>query len=307
MTIEVTTAAPSLASRAIVVFLNLSGLKNRQFNPLNWTGPRAKPRKVDAFEPPRSLPDSVAVERASFEGWPVYTLTPRGVSNGALLYLHGGAYAVEILAVHWTFLGKLANATGRSIIVPVYPLTPEHTHADIFPRLTRLYQQFAASASPIAVAGDSAGGGMALALVQSLPAGVPRPTDLILLSPWLDGSMSNPDIARVAPRDPLLRVDHVTQLGRLYAGADEPVTPEVSPINGPVNDLGNVVIYSGSREILNPDAHRFLAIATQAGATVTLREFTGMIHDWVLLPIPEAKTVLSQIVTDLGHSRVTSD
>ena len=300
MTIEITPGSPSLASRAIVLLLNLSGLKNRQFNPLNWTGPKAKPRKVDAFIPPASLSNAVLVERSSFEGWPVYTLTPPGGgTKGSLLYLHGGAYAVEILSAHWAFLGKLAVATNRAITVPIYPLAPEHTHADVFPTLTRLYRQFAKSETLLAVAGDSAGGGMALALVQSLPPDVRRPRDLILLSPWLDATMNNPDIATVAPTDPLLSVDHVTQLGRLYAGTDDPSVPTASPINGSLNDLGNVVIYSGTREILNPDARRFVAKATSAGVKVTLLESPGMIHDWVLLPIPESKATLADVVARL--------
>jgi monoterpene epsilon-lactone hydrolase len=300
MTIEITPGNPSLTSRAIVLLMNLSGLKKRQFNPLNWTGPKAKPRKPDAFVPPSSLSNAVTVERSSFEDWPVYTLTPPGGgSSGSLLYLHGGAYAAEILSSHWAFLGKLAVATNRTITVPIYPLAPEHTHVDVFPTLTRLYREFAAGKTLLAVAGDSAGGGMALALIQSLPPDIRRPRDLILLSPWLDATMSNPDIAAVAPTDPLLSLDHVTELGRLYAGTDDTSVPTVSPINGPLDRLGNVTVYSGTREILNPDARRFVAKATNAGAKVTLRESPGMIHDWALLPIPEAKATLADVVARL--------
>jgi monoterpene epsilon-lactone hydrolase len=200
--------------------------------------------------------------------------------------------------VHWNLIGRLAELTDRTVTVPIYPLIPEHSYHDVFPTLLRLYQQAAADqdVDRLAVIGDSAGAGMALALVQSLPAGIPRPGDLILLSPWLDATMTNPDIIAIAPRDPLLNAAHLKTLGHLYALPDPPSVPWVSPINGPLDDLGRVTVFTGTRDVLNPDAQRLKRLAAEHGTGIVLREYPGMFHDWVLTPIPEAKRVITEIV-----------
>ncbi|MGW4467277.1 alpha/beta hydrolase [Micromonospora sp. NBC_01796] len=292
----------SISSRILTVSLTLAGVKRWQFAPKRFIGASAPPRDPNGHRPP--ILRHVTVERQDFENWPTYVVTPvSGGDAGQILYLHGGAYATEIGAGHWNLVARLAERTNRTVTVPIYPLTPEYGHRDVFPTLQRLYRRVAAlgAADRLAVVGDSAGAGMALALVQSLPVGEARPGDLVLLSPWLDATMTNPDIPAIAPRDPLLKPAHLRSLGHLYALPDLPSVAEVSPINGPLRDLGRVTLFTGTRDVLNPDARRLRQLAADQGTDIVLREYPGMLHDWVLTPIPEARRVIAEIAEVLGQ------
>jgi acetyl esterase/lipase len=301
---------PSITSQALAAALTAAGLKGRQFSPARFAGPSARARKPGAHQPPKSVTRHVTVTRRDFEAWPVYTVTPRGGGPaGTILYLHGGAYVAQISAPHWRFIARLAGRVGRTVTVPVYPLAPEHTYHDVFPVLLRLYAQAAAGQDPgrLAVMGDSAGAGMALALVQSLPEASPRPGDLILLSPWLDATMTNPGIAAIAPRDPLLNTGHLKALAVMYARPDPPSVPQVSPVNGPLGNLGRVILFTGTRDVFNPDAHRLAELAAGQGTAIDLREYDGMFHDWMLTPVPEARAVMTEIAGILTSPAGTRD
>jgi epsilon-lactone hydrolase len=297
---------PSVTSRAVAAVLPLTGLKGRVLNPAQFAGPSAKPRKPGAHRPPKSVARHVAIATREVEGWPVYAVTPQaGGAEGGILYLHGGGYVKEILPATWRFIGRLAENTGRTVTVPIYPLAPEHTYRDVFPTLLTVYEQAAAGqdADRFAVIGDSAGAGMALALVQSLPDTSARCGDLILLSPWLDATMTNPGIAAVDRRDLALNTEHLKALGIMYARPDPPSVPQVSPINGPMGDLGRVTLFTGTRDVLNPDARRLRELAAAAGVDIAFREYEGMLHNWMLAPVlPEARAVLKEIAAALSRN-----
>ena len=294
---------PSITSQILTAGLRVARVKHRLFSPQRYAGPSAKPRKPDAHRPPRSLTRRTMITQRDFEGWPNYLLTPsRGGAAGHILYLHGGAYAEQINAFQWKFIARLAQRADRTVTVAIYPLTPEHTHRDVFPTLQCLYTEITTEHDPArtAVMGDSAGGAIALALVQSLPPESPRPADLILLSPGLDATLSNPGIPGIADRDPLINAVDVATLNAWYAAPDDPAIPEVSPINGPLNNLGRVSLFTGTRDVLNPDAHRLQHLAAQQGSDIALHEYADMVHDWMLLPIPEGRRALNEIADILN-------
>jgi acetyl esterase/lipase len=237
----------------------------------------------------------VRAARGEIAGWPCYEIRPRsGSPSGRVLYMHGGGYVRQAEPWHWPFLRRLADRSGKAITVPVYPLAPEHTHREVLPTLLEVYARLA---SPdLALAGDSAGGGMALALAQALAAkGLPQPSAIVLLCPWLDVTMSNLAIAEVDARDPILCVEDLVLHGRAYAGSDDPATPAVSPINGPLEGLAPLTVFAGSREVVMPDARLFRDIAAQRGVAVDYRESEGMVHDWFLFPLPEANQTIAEI------------
>jgi acetyl esterase/lipase len=287
----------SLSGRAVAGLLDFLRVRDRVLDPARFTGPSARPRKPDAHRPPRSLSRKADVRRADFDGWPCYILTPHGAHGpGHILFLHGGAYAHQMSVLHWRLVARVAERTGHSVTIPIYPLTPEHSHREVFPTLGRLYSRLVAEhgAGQLTVLGDSAGGGMALALVQTLPT-EQAPARLVLLSPWLDATMDNPAIAAVAARDPLLSVPHLRALGECYAGPDSATVPTVSPINGPIGTVRQVSLFTGTRDVLNPDAHRFRELALAHGVAVGFFEYEGMIHDWLLLPLPESRKAIGEL------------
>ncbi|QHC54523.1 acetyl esterase/lipase [Rathayibacter tanaceti] len=289
-----TPAAPSLRSRLLATVIGLSGTREKQFDPSRFTGTPSTPAQ---YGPPRSVRRSTRVTETEVGGWPVLRISPPAETAGPVLYLHGGAWAAEIRAGHWTFLATLARLTGRAFVVPIYPLVPRATHADHLPVLTSLWSSITAT-SPAALMGDSAGATIALNLLRALPEGAARPESTILLSPTLDLTVSHPGIAAVAPRDPLLKAEHLRALAALYAGEDGVNSPAVNPMASDLAGLGSVTVFTGTRDILNPDAHRFAErAATAPGTSVDVIESPGMMHDWMLMPLPEAAATTTRIAS----------
>ncbi|TDC30429.1 alpha/beta hydrolase [Micromonospora sp. 15K316] len=252
-----------------------------------------------------SLPRQPTVDESQFEGWPVHTVLPGpGDARGHVLYLHGGGYVSPPQPAHWNLIAELAGRTGRTFVVPDFPLAPEHTHRDVFPTLRRLHEQLSngGDMDTFAVMGDSTGATMSLALVQSLPPGQPRPRDLILMSPWLDATLTNPEIRLIEPHDPMSSTESLSRFARWWAGRDDLATPQLSPINGPLEHLGRVAILAGTNDILTPDARRLAQLAAGApGTDMTLYEYPDMTHAFMLLRSgAETDAVLAEITRRLG-------
>ncbi|WP_454726363.1 MULTISPECIES: alpha/beta hydrolase [Cupriavidus] len=258
-------------------------------------------RKAGRAEPsPKLLArhevSSQAVPGVDFE---VYTVRPRGAGSGRhILYLHGGGYVFDILSQHWDFVGKLVDALGATVTVPVYPLAPEHTHREVFGGLMPLYAQLVRDHAPasLTLMGDSAGGGMALALAQrARDAGLPAAGALVLLSPFLDAGAGNPGIDAIEPLDLMLSRPGCIECGRLYAGGDPVTLPQVSPIHGTLQGLPPTTLFIGTHDILLPDCRLFREKAQQQGLPLRYYEYDGMFHAWMLLPMPEATAAFAQI------------
>ncbi|MGO4329423.1 alpha/beta hydrolase [Cupriavidus sp. 2TAF22] len=273
-------------------------------------------RKAGRAEPSARLlarheVSSEAIAGVDFE---VYTVRPRGAGSGRrILYLHGGGYVFDIVSQHWEFVGKLVDELGATVIVPIYPLAPEHTHREVFAGLMPLYERLVHGHDPagLTVMGDSAGGGMALALAQlARDAGLALPGRLVLLSPFLDAGGSNPGIDAIEPLDLMLSRPGGIECGRVYAG-DDPVTlAQVSPINGSLQGLPPTTLFIGTHDILLPDCRLFRELARQQGLPLRYFEYEGMFHVWMLLPMPEADAAFAQILAaveagDPRHARDT--
>ncbi|MDA1362488.1 alpha/beta hydrolase [Glycomyces luteolus] len=219
----------------------------------------------------------------------------------ALIYLHGGAYIHEITRRHWHFISRLADA-GRRVDVPLYGLAPQHVYREAFPLVTDVHRNLLDRYPPESItwAGDSAGGGLALAVTQTLPGtGLPMAARLILLSPWLDITLSNPRIRQIEQRDPWLSRAGLIEAGRAWAGGDDPHDPRLSPINGPMAGLPPIDLYIGTADIFDPDARRLREQAEQAGTTIRLTEVEGAFHVYALAPVPEARVSTRAILAAL--------
>lgn len=157
----------------------------------------------------------------------------------------------------------------------------------------------------VTLAGDSAGGGLALAVAQTLrDRGIGAPS-LLLIAPWLDATMTDPRIDPAATRDPVLSVPRLVRAGELYAGALPTSDPRVSPVNGSMAGLGPMTVLVGTRDLLVWDARRLHAAAVEAGVPIDYHEADGLIHVWPILPLPEARRVrplLGQAVRGENHA-----
>ncbi|MCU1480305.1 MAG: hypothetical protein JWQ19_1091 [Subtercola sp.] len=253
-----------------------------------------------------------------------------GASGAELIYTHGGAYVNPILAAHWRILATLVATSGVSVTVPLYALAPEHHVDEVYPLLDALYEQALARSSDsrtrnsggdpgdsqaptvgghdtgdsapataphptggsrVFLGGDSAGGGLALGQALRLrDAGRPAPAALILLSPWVDVTMTNPAIPATAPLDHMLGAGGLAEAGRLWAGETDVRSPLVSPLFGALDGLPPVYTYQGDHDILVADAKKLTRGIRSAGGQAELRLYRGAIHVFVGAPwTPEAR------------------
>ena len=150
--------------------------------------------------------------------------------------------------------------------------------------------------------GDSAGGNLALSLVvQATANGVPRPAGLVLLSPCLDASLSDPAITALDHTDPIVPAHGAAELARMYAGTLDTHDPVVSPLFADLNGLPPIALFTGTHEILNSDARRFRQRADHSGVPLSWHEYPAMLHVWPLFPIPEARRALDEIAAFVAN------
>ncbi len=222
-----------------------------------------------------------------------------------IIYLHGGAYVQQPLLPHWTFLDMLGRKTAAEIIVPLYPKAPVHTVEETLAKLEDLYRLLldVCRACDTVVMGDSAGGGLTLAFAQLLAKRkLPQPNRLIMISPWLDVSMDNPDIRDLESKDPMLQRKHLAAMGRAWAGGIDVHDWRVSPLYGNCSSLAPMTVYVGTHELFLADVRRFKLIARGQGADVDIRVYPKMNHVFPLFPIPEAKRAMKEIVRLVAES-----
>ena len=212
----------------------------------------------------------------------------KGAAGGRILYLHGGAYLNRPQKMHWRFWDRLAVKTGLELVVPMYPLLPQHTGDEVFSAVRDLYLSLAEEGREITLMGDSSGGGLATAVAAS---GVPAPERILLISPWVDVSLTNPDL-REYDNDPLCALYGLRTLGKMWAGWLDISDPKVSPVNADLSGLSNVTVFAGERELLYPDIIRFAEKIPGAELIVG----KGVHHDYPLYPTPEAKRAMREII-----------
>lgn len=266
-------------------------------------------KKIDIFkrtEPTKRISANYLTDKYRIHEHKVFTLNAGNSENRKhILYLHGGAYVEGFIKPHWDFLYMLIKNLNCTITAPDYPLAPEHTYEQTFNMLSEVYRQIIKDVKPenFILMGDSSGGGLALALAQLMRnKNIAQPDRIILLSPWLDIGLTNPDIKDVDPSDLFLGVEGLQLAGKAYAGDTSTDYYLLSPINGPLDKLGKISVFVGSREILVADARKLKSIAEGQGIDLNYREYEGMFHAWMLLNLPESKEVRKEIIQLIQNS-----
>jgi acetyl esterase/lipase len=247
--------------------------------------------RPESFAPPKSIDRAVRLSVRYVGGWPVYTVTPRRVPvRRRALYVHGGAWVHEISPFHWWLVAGLAAKTGTEFTVPIYPLAPRGTAAEVVPGVADLASRLIeeAGASRVVLLGDSAGGTIALAAAMLLrDRGVPAPRDLVLIAPVIDMTFTDPLIYRIEPRDPWLDVPGPRAVAEWWRGELPIEHPFVSPVNAPLAGIGRITLFSGTRDITHADAITLARKARAEGHPLDFHQRADMLHVYPLLPIPE--------------------
>jgi epsilon-lactone hydrolase len=251
--------------------------------------------------PPRTLREGYHVTDSVINGHNLYTIAPKAGATSPLhvFHIHGGGFVEAPEPHHWHFAARMVTRLGCTYTMPMYPLAPEHDHRTIVPMVEKAYNFSTHDVAPHhrIVFGDSAGGTLALALARHLrESGQPQPRALALFSPWIDLATDDPLSLVLDDRDPELGVTGLKQAGRWYAGKRALDDPEISPAFAELAELAPIVVFTGDRDILMPDARRIKELGEKAGVAVELREYRGMFHNWIMKNIPEACQATDELV-----------
>ncbi|GAB2546706.1 alpha/beta hydrolase fold domain-containing protein [Nocardia heshunensis] len=302
---------PSLLSQAVPVFLRITQA-NKPFITAEGARKHIRERSIrpQSYGPPRLLRPDVAIEVRVENGWPIYTLTPRnGSARGNVVYCHGGGWVNQVVRQHWELAADIAARAGTTVTLPIYPLIPYGTADQVIPVIADLVRTNRARYGEVCLAGDSAGGQIALSTAVALrdaeEASVPR---TVLISPALDLSLSNPEILTVQPSDPWLGRDGGLILGEHWRGPLPITDPMVSPLFADFTGLGPLTVFSGTRDILMPDIRFMVEKARAAGVDVDYHEVADLVHVYPLTPTPEGwrarKIIVDTLRTALASAPV---
>ena len=216
---------------------------------------------------------------------------------GVLLYLHGGGYVAMSPRTHRAITGGFA-VRGFRVFAPDYRLAPEHQFPAALDDATAVWRALRAEIEgPVFVGGDSAGGGLAVALLLNLrDCSEPGPTAACLFSPWADLGVTGGSLAVNRDRDPMQVAEAFRMLAAAYAGRADPHMSLVSPIYGDFACLPPQMIFVGDTEILLDDAKRLAERARLASVATELRIYRDMPHAWPLLSaiMPEGRQALDE-------------
>ena len=235
----------------------------------------------------------------------LFYMNPESTSDTLIIYLHGGAYVSEMLPFHWMMLDKLTRMIDAAFIIPDYPLAPYSDFRECYDKMTVFYRKCLQYYSDrrIILMGDSAGGGLAMGLTMYWgQLGLRKPDSLILLSPWVDLNMDNPDIRNYLKDDPMLKPDELKIDALFWAGTEDMHDYRLSPIYGDMSQFNDVTIFAGTSEIFFPDLLKTHQLLDAAGVKNTFIVGEGLYHVYPAFPIPEADEAI-ETISRIIHDR----
>lgn len=253
---------------------------------------------------PQQVPLGVTVANEAFGGVPAVVVASEDPGR-TILYLHGGGYRLGE-AAGWTgFAGRLALAADVRVVLVDYRLAPEAPFPAALRDAADAYDAVCAEFGPVALGGDSAGGGLALALAVAVrDAGRPAPTRLLLLSPWLDQTLESGTYAANGGTDQLFGREAARDGAELYLQGHDRRDPLVSPLLADLAGLPDTQVFAGGAEVLLGDATAFAAKAAASGLSVEAHLVAGMQHVWptVFPELPESVRALDAMARFLRGS-----
>ena len=235
------------------------------------------------------------VESKDMFGCQMLTFNDIDSAERLVIYLHGGIYVNEIRLPHIIFCDKLAKKVNACVFAPIYPLAPNHSYEETYEIVEKLYDYLLTLKKPVIIIGDSAGGGLSAAFSEHLAVkNKPQLENLILISPWVDVSMSGDYDVEF---DPMLGVDGLRKMGETWAGNLDPKDYKVSPLFGQVSKLPKTTLFVGTHEIFYPDVVKFHDKLKNNGVETELIVGEEMTHVYPVYPlVPESKEAFRKIV-----------
>jgi len=264
---------------------NLRALLRSKPRPVGWAARRQRLDEIGSVWP---VADDVELEGVDVNGLcGEWSLAPSSDRSRVLLFFHGGGYCSGSIVSHRRMVTEAGRAAGTRTLAVAYRLAPEHPFpASYNDALSawRFLQNQGFAAAQIAIGGDSAGAGLAVALISRLrDANEQLPACAWLLSPWIDLTLSGSTLATKDAVDPIIHKAYLNELAETYLPAEVARNdPRVSPLYADLRGFPPVIIQVGSAETLLDDAVRFARAAGLADVSVTMEIWPHMIHAWHL-------------------------
>lgn len=234
---------------------------------------------------------------------------PGGVADRVVLYLHGGGYVAGSIDSHRNLTGHLAQAMGCRVLALDYRLAPEHPHPAPVDDAVRAYRWLldqGLSADHVMVAGDSAGGGLTVAmLVKARDDGLPLPAAAVPISPMVDLEATGESMTTRAAADPMVSRETLLQIVQLFVGDGDRLDPYAAPLHADLTGLPPLLIQVGDAEVLLDDSVRLADRARLAGVDVTLEVWPDMVHVFQASAgfVPEADQAVARIA-EFGRAKL---
>ncbi len=246
---------------------------------------------------PSESPKLLNTRREDTDKGTIFYLNESTSSDRTVFYIHGGAYHADFSKFHWMMIDNIIKHTKAAVIAPGYRLVPYGTYRDAFDLIVPVYERYIEENpnKKIVLMGDSAGGGLSLALAEHLKMnGIRLPDELILLSPWVDIAMDNPELVASQDKDPWLRKSSLEVYARYWADGLDLHDWHVSPTYSDLKGLDNVTVFLGTEELIYPDVKKFFAKLDSDGKNELIIG-EGLLHVYPLMPTPEGKLADKEI------------
>jgi acetyl esterase/lipase len=256
---------------------------------------------------PDGLPEGVDIETVEANGVPAeFVRAPAARTDAALLYLHGGGYCIGSIRTHRGLAAQLSRTTSLPVLLIDYRLAPEHPHPAAVDDATSAYGFLldrGIAPGKIAIAGDSAGGGLTIATLLAIrDRDLPRPAAGVAISPWTDMGCDSGSYTTRAEHDPMVTQVGLKQMADWFLAGQDPRDPLASPLHADLSGLPPLLVHVGDHEVLLDDGVGVAERARAAGVDVTVEVWPEMIHVWHAFVgvVPESQQAIDAVAAFLA-------
>jgi acetyl esterase/lipase len=284
----------------VLLILKIKGIK-KDFSqdPIDFK----KIRKADIHRPKSTFYKQKIKRNFNVANTSITEVKAHENSKGLILFIHGGAFVSGPTQVHWDAIQKIATKTQKTVWMCDYPKAPEHKITEISENIDAVYAAAleAFSGNEISLIGDSVGGTLSTALVQRLvKTELELPHKIILISPVMDATLSNPDIEKVDLVDPILSKAGVLSAKKMCAENNGLKSPIISPLFGSFENFPTTVLFLAENDITYPDQKLAVQKIKESNVDLEVIDGKNMPHIWPFLPVmKEAKISLDEIIKHL--------
>lgn len=254
-----------------------------------------------------TLPWGVSFTKIEFDLFGAEWLHPQNIiKKRVLLYLHGGGYVIGSPHTHRALAGKIAKGISADCLLIDYRKAPENPFPAALDDAYFAYSYLLEKGyqpENIVIVGDSAGGGLAIALQYELKDyQIPLPLCSVLLSPYLDLTGTGKSLEHNAKNDRFLDVFEMRKWATMYGGDHDLANPMISPLFGDLTDFPPILVQASRSEVLYDDSIRFVKEAKNKGVEITFQQWHGLIHWWHMFgTMPEAKDAIDKIIAFINE------